>query len=135
KLYTITGTGETQYALPSDYDRMVVGMGVTSPSWPDWRFQQARSLDEWALIETRDFNLEPGWWMLLGGMFQTLPVLGEGDEARFYYVSRNIFTDEDGNAKDFIDQDSDSFFLGDRLLTLGIVWRWNQLKKMDYAED
>jgi len=134
-LYTIVGTGAESYAMPADYDRMVQAMGVSSPSWPDWWFSQVSSLDEWQMIKTRGFNLEPGWWMLLGGMFQTLPMLTSGDTANFYYISNKIFLADNGTSKSEITQDSDKFRLDERLLTLALIWRWKALKGLDYAED
>ena len=134
-LHTVTGTGDESYPMPADYDRMVQGMGVSSPSWPDWWYSQARSLDEWETIKVRDFSLEPGWWMLLGGRFHVLPALSVGNTARFYYISNDLFLAENGTPKSTITQDSDSFRLNERLLTLAIIWRWKQMKGFDYAED
>lgn len=135
QLATITGTGDESYALPADYSRMVQAMGVSSPSWPDWWFTQATSLDQWQEIKTRNFNLEPGWWMILGGQFQTLPVLSDGNVANFYYITKDVFTDANGNPKAEITRDDDQFRLDERLLTLALIWRWKQMKQMDYAED
>jgi len=134
-LYTITGTGDESYPLPDDYDRMVQAMGVSSPSWPEWWFTQAASLDEWQQIKTRGFNLEPGWWMILGNRFHTLPTLSSGKQAMFYYISKDVFLGENGTPKAAITQDGDSFRLDERLLTLSLIWRWKQEKGLDYAED
>lgn len=135
RLQEVVGTGAEAYPLPADYDRMVKGTGVSSPSWPDWWFSQAHSLDQWELIKIRDFSLEPGWWMIQNGQFWTLPALSTGSKANFYYVSNNIFTADGGAPKAEITRDDDSFVLDERLLTLGIIWRHKAMKQMDYAED
>lgn len=132
---TISGTGAESYPLPDDFDRMHMTAGVSSPSWPNWWFSHARSLDEWEQITIRGINLEPGWWIILGDRFQTLPVIPAGGEARFFYISKNIFAASNGAPKDAITADTDSFRLDERLLTLSIIWRWLALKRMDYSEE
>lgn len=134
-LNTITGTGDAEYPLPPDYDRMVQAMGVSSPSWPDQWFSAASSLNDWSSITSRDFSMTPGWWIILGGQFRTHPALEAGSEARFYYISRNIFISDGGTPKSVIERDDDSFRLNERLLTLALIWRWKAMKAMDYTED
>lgn len=131
---TTAGDGEG-YPLPADYDRMVLAMGLSSPSWPDWWFQPVSSLDEWELLKIRGFNLSPGWWMILGGRLHTLPALNLGEQANFYYISNRIFMSANGNPRATVTQDDDRFALDERLLTLALIWRWKQMKQMDYAED
>lgn len=133
--HTVNGTGDDSYPIPPDYDRMNMAVGVSSPSWPNWWFSHARSLDEWEQIKIRGINLEPGWWIILGGRFQTLPVIPAGGEARFFYLTKNIFTSDNQTPKDAITADTDSFRLDERLLTLAIIWRWLSLKRMDYSEE
>lgn len=135
RLASITGTGDEDYALPADYDRMIQGMGVSSPQWPNWFFRNAGTLDEWTVVKARGFDLTPGWWLILGGRFNLYPALSAGNSANFYYVTKNIFTDSNDGPKPRITADSDSFVLDERLLTLSIIWRWKQMKQMDYGED
>src|SRR5690606_10974461 len=85
KRYTVTANGDDGYSLPSDYDRMVLAMGLSSPTWPDRWFQPVTSLNEWEALRQRSVTLTPGWWMILGGRLQLQPSLGMGQEATFYY--------------------------------------------------
>lgn len=131
----IAGSGAGAYPLPADYDRMVMATGVTSPEWPNMAFRHIASLDEWERITSIGFNLTPGGWMILDGQFQFRPPLGEGREASFFYVSSNIFRSANGAPKANITRDDDQFRLDERLLTLSLLWRWKQLKQLDYAEE
>lgn len=56
----------------------------------------------------------------------------------------NIFVDDRGNtliafssflSKSAFTDDNDVFVLPERLLTLSLIWRWRQMKRMEYAED
>lgn len=136
KLCTLTGVeGQTSFPLPADYDRMTLAGAVSSSSWPDWRFQGAQSLDDWLDITTRDATLSPGWWIILNNEFQIFPAVAVGETARFYYISNAIFRALNGAAQTDIVRDDDSFILNERLLTLALIWRWKQMKSMDYQED
>jgi hypothetical protein len=135
-LCTITGDGTNiGFNLPTDYDRMILKEGVHSATWTQWRFEPALDLDQWLDIQTYAGTGFPGWWIILGGQFQIsqgngVP-LAAGTSARFYYVSKNIVN---SNSAKFA-ADGDEFFLGDRLITLGLIWRWRAQKRQEYGED
>lgn len=135
-LATFTGDGTTvSFDLPSDYDRMLVGQEVHSNAWETWRYTRARDLNEWTDANTVTGYAHPGMWIILGGDFKTVPAIPTGDVAKFYYISSNIVTPATGSAKAAFTADDDSFVLDERLLTLGLVWRWRQQKRLEYAED
>lgn len=135
RLATIIGTGSEDYPLPTDYDRMVQGMSVSSPSWPEWFFRDAGGLDQWTVIKSRGFDLTPGWWIILGNRFHVYPILNAGNDANFYYITKDIFTATNGAPKPEITADTDTFVLNERLLTLSLIWRWKAMKQMSYGED
>ena len=62
------------------------------------------------------------------------PEPSSAETARFYYLSRNCITNGSGDVAVF-GTDGDTFKLSERLLTLGIIWRWRAQKRLDYAED
>lgn len=136
KLHSITGDGETEsWPLPDDYDRMVNGTNVHSGTWVWQRYSNAGTLDNWLDLKSLLPAIPPGYWNILGGTVNFVPVVSIGDEAKFYYVSRQYARGEDGSAKFAFDRDDDSFVLDDRLLTLALIWRWKAMKGMDYQED
>lgn len=131
KLNSVTGDGATiGWALPADYDRMPVSGEVHSATWETWRYTQVENLDQWLDIQTGLVTLNPGFWAILGGQFQVYPPLPTGETAKFYYISKNIAED-----KAAFTSDDDEFLLDNRLLTLGLIWRWRAQKRMEYAED
>ncbi|MBR0913124.1 phage adaptor protein [Bradyrhizobium japonicum] len=135
KLNTITGDGSSlAFDLPSDYDRMPLKAEVYSATWNQWRYNGAKDLDQWNDILNFFGTGIPGWWIILGGQFQitqgagvALPV---GTNARFYYISNQI-----AEGKKAFTADTDAFVLDERLLMLGLIWRWRAQKRQEYGED
>lgn len=133
--YTITGNGATDaYALPDGYDRMPVVQRV----WTDrlqCPLEGPVDHDVWLgrLTRREDFSL--GSWTLLGGAIAFNPVLADGETASFYYLEGSYAIDADDMVKPAFTADDDLFRLDERLLRLGIIWRWRMQKGMPYAED
>lgn len=137
KINTITGNGtDTGFPLPADYDRMCIAQGVSDGASWLWGYSKSPDMDTWIAIQDGyNLGISPGWWMIFGGQIQFQPVPGASSVARFPYVSKNFAVDEDGTSKSAFSADSDTFLLDERLLTLGLIWRWRAQKRMDYSED
>lgn len=132
-LATFTGDGVTQaFSMPSDYDRMLKKAKVHSKTWQNALFVAARDEDDW--LYTKDIGITgtPGKWIILGGQFQVFPAMPVGETARFYYISNKTIA---SGTKASFTVDADTFFLNEKLLRLGIIWRWRSNKRMEYAED
>lgn len=134
-LHTVAGDGTTTaFALPADYDRMPLKAGVYStrsllPLAP------VVDLDQWLEMQLSGITGAPGCWIVLGGQLQVLPALAASESAKFYYQSNLAVAPGSGDNKATFTLDGDSFRLPERLITLGVVWRWKQLKGKEYAED
>ncbi len=130
-LATLTGDDTTTaFDLPTDYDRMVKDGNVHSNLYQTAYFARVDSLDDWVLIGDQLATPSPGNWIILGGQMNILPAMVTGETARFYYISKYIAT-----GKAAFSADSDEFLLPERLLTLGLIWRWRAQKRFEYAED
>lgn len=137
KFHTITGDGvQSSFDLPSDYDRIVLAQRITDTSNWLWGYTAAQSLEEWMTITNSGFAaITPGWWIILDGKMQFSPAPSSGSPAKFAYISRSIGRTEAGSPISAFSTDSDSFVLDERLLTLGLIWRWKSQKGLEYAED
>ena len=143
KIHTITGDGiQTAFPLPADYDRMVLAQSVNDGASWLWGYTPCPDLDTWIEITTSGFNaLTPGWWIILGGEMQFYPAPPSSDPAKFSYQSnlivRSVPEPNTGviTPKTTFDNDGDTFVLDERLITLGVIWRWREQKGMGYAED
>jgi hypothetical protein len=137
KFHTITGDGTTTaFDLPADYDRMALAEDVTDPLNWLWGYSQVQSLTEWMVITSSGFTgITPGWWIILEGQMNFAPAPSSGNQAKFAYISKNIGRDGAGNPIAAFTKDDDTFVLPERMLTLGLIWRWKAQKGMEYAED
>lgn len=135
KIHTFTGNGsQTAFPKPADCDRMVLASLVDRPGSWLWGYCSVPSLNDWMTITTNGFGrIEPGSWILLGGEFQFYPA--PSGDAQMAYISKNYARSESGTAKAGFESDDDEFVLDDRLLTLGLIWRWKAQKGLEYAED
>lgn len=133
KIATLTGD-TTVFPVPSDYDRMISNSVVADPvSW-FWNYTPFQSVSDWRKFVDGGYGLiVPGGWIIIDGAFNFYPAPHDG--ATFPYLSKDYARDSDGNTKAEFDQDDDSFILDERLLTLGLVWRWKAQKGLAYAED
>ena len=77
----------------------------------------------------------PGKWIITGGQFGVYPPMPVGETARFYYISNLVVAPDTGANKTAFTADSDTFRLSEKLLRLGIVWRWRANKRQEYSED
>lgn len=133
---SIIGDGVlTEFDLPSDYDRMLQGGSVQdTASWAHG-YHAYGSIDAFTYDEARDFNGLPGGWIIYGNTLRFSPAPNTGATIRFPYITRNFALSESTAPQDGFTTDTDSFRLPERLLTLGLVWRWRENKKLDATGD
>jgi hypothetical protein len=134
ELATLTGDGtSTAFDLPSDFDRTLKTADVHASTWT-LKFAPARDYDHWLTITDTSASAVPGFWIIQGGQMNISPALGDGDTARFYYVSKNPVLATDGTTeKETFTADTDSFRLSEKVLALGIAWRWRAMKQLDFT--
>lgn len=133
RLCTLTGDGASDgLKLPVDYDRMQKGSNVRSGTR---RYLPCIDPDEWLRLQMSPGLGSIGRWIKFGGEVHLLPKPALGQEIRFFYQSNLFALDESGAPKAGFEKDNDEFRLDDELLTLGLVWRYRQQKRLDYTDD
>lgn len=135
KVHTVAGDGTaTAFALPVDYDRMLVKTDLQDPVNWAWGYRRAGDLNEFLAVEARGFVSGAGIWLVYGDEMRFSPA--PGGNAQFPYISRNVAKGSGTMAgKPAFDADTDVSVLPERLLTLGLIWRWRENKKMDFTGD
>lgn len=132
---TITGDGATtQFALPSDYSRMAKSAELWS-SRLDAPFTHISDVDRWLEISVRSIDYVTGAWTIYGGNFHITPAPAADETIQYFYVANRAVTDSSGSKKARFTSDLDTFFLGQRVLKLGIIWQWKANKGRPYGED
>lgn len=133
KVATITGTGAENYALPADFDRMILSAEVDDPATWFWGYEPFVNVNEWMRFRSGTFSLiSPGGWIIIGGELQFYPA--PSGNAEYPYISNLVArSNADAEQSGFL-ADTDTFVLDERLLTLGLIWRWLSQKGLDYSE-
>lgn len=122
------------FDFPNGFDRMPVKSRVHSATWQQSGYRQARDLDEWINLQTYLAAGAPGFWIVLDGKMQIYPPMGPSEVAKYYFITDEIARASDGSSKSVINNDSDTFKLDERLLTLSLIWRWRDMNGLDYSE-
>lgn len=125
---------QTVFPRPADFDRMLVSASVDDKLNWFWGYFPFQTVNDWMQWKNAHWGLfSPGGWILLrdGFTFQPAP----SSIATFPYISNLIVRAEDGTLKKEFTRDDDTFLLSERLLKLGLIWRWKAQKGMEYAED
>lgn len=133
-VYEIAGDGSTvMYDLPADYDRMLINSDVQAPSNWVWGYRPFTDLNTFLFEQARGFSPYPGGWIIYSNKLRFSPA--PSTTAMFPYITLNYAKDSDGNGKPAFTSDNDTFVLPERLLKLGLIWRWRENKKLDASGD
>lgn len=136
KLGTVSGDGTTSaFNLPADYDRMLVNAAVADLSSWFWGYYAYPDLNAFLYAEARDFDAAPGGWVIYGNQIRFAPAPASSVTATFPYISAYWAVDTSTAPKAAFTADTDAFALPERLLTLGLIWRWRENKKLDASGD
>lgn len=133
---THAGDGSTTaFDLPDDYKRFIDDARIWS-SELQTPLRHVLSTDEWEELVVRQWDFVIGVFQILGGQLQIMPAPSSGATISYYYISDLIVTPEGGgtNANVFA-ADGDTFRLSERLLKLGLVWRWKKFKRLSFEAE
>lgn len=133
---TVTGDGTaTAFDMPADYDRMLSSAQVNEATNWAWGYYRIHDYSSFLELTARGFSPMPGGWIISGGQMHFAPAPALNHSATFPYVTQNWAVGADDAAKPAFTLDSDKYLLPERLLTLGLVWRWRENKKLDFTGD
>lgn len=135
RMATFTGNGIlTGFDLPADYDRMLGSAQVQDPANWAWGYYRIHDYSSFLELIARGFSPMPGGWIISGGQIHFGPAPADGHSATFPYVT-SYWARASAGDKPAFTEDTDAFLLPERLLTLGLVWRWRENKKLDFTGD
>lgn len=134
RVETLEGNGTVAtFELPGDYDRMLVSSDVQSPENWAWGYTAYADINDFLFMQERGFDPLPGGWIIYGDEMRFSPA--PSGNAIFPYVTSHYARGSNGAGKAAFTDDADVFLLPERLLTLGLVWRWRENKKLDASGD
>jgi hypothetical protein len=133
---TYAGDGITaSFNLPANYKRMLLTSNVWRSTQTLYPMRFIPNTDEWLNRRSRNYYDASGEWTLLGGQMLIAPVMGVGVSVYYPYLDKNCIDLTSGGSGDSFMADGDSFLLDERLLKLGMIWRWKSQKGSPYNED
>lgn len=137
KFATITGDGTVStFGLPDDYDRMLQNARMQDVQAWFWGYSRVMDLNEFTYLVNTGWGPVPGVWTLYANQLRFAPVPSDGNSATYPYISSEYARDAGTQeTKAAFTSDSDVFLLPERLLTLGLIWRWRENKKLDASGD
>lgn len=134
---TLTGDGiTTQFALPSDFERILQGQALWSTKYPSIPLQGPIGSQDLLALKALPITPIRPVWRLIGGQLEIWPALANLEVVNGEYRSVNPIVSGDGlTRKARWSNDSDYTLFPEIILRLGLIWRWKQSKGLDYAED
>lgn len=134
QINTYTGDGvTTAFDLPADYNRMLENAQLWSSRWI-WAFNHIANPDEWLEMLVVPYTFINGNWSIFGGQIHFLPVMQSTETIKFFYVTKNIVSATDGTPKETFTDDEDTLRVAEKLLELGMIWKWRESKGLPYDE-
>lgn len=133
---TISGDGTTtDFALPADYDRMLKTAEIQDVTTWAWGYRRVLDLNAYTYLVNSGWGPFPGIWAVFGDQLHFTPAPTQ--QATYPYISKNWALDAGSQElKPAFTSDTDTFKLPERLLTLGLIWRWRaDIKKLDATGD
>ena len=144
---TLTGDGSAlAFDFPPNYARMLKKAALWPSSNPNRPLTHIPDSDQWLAMVTQNFTAVVGAWTIYGNQIniriggQVNP-MATGDTAQFFYITNLQFADAGGSSKTAITADTDTFRLlpdtsvSERLLKLGLIYKWKSDKGRPYAQD
>ena len=133
---TITGDGSSEYwDLPDDFDRQQPGDNLWLADSPHLPLIGPISDESMLAIKASVSEPSRSVWRYFGDQVQIWPVLDAGENVSLEYRSSHWIVSADGQTvRNRWQVDTDIALIPERLMTLGVVWRWKAYKGLDYAQ-
>lgn len=138
KVYNVPTDGVTEiFDLPDDYDRQLLVTDIQDLNNWVWGYEHIENLNDFLYRRARNFELTPGAWTIYQNQIHFFPPPNVQNSATYPYISNNYALDSNNAGKPEFTADTDDFIIkgGNDLLTLGLIWRWRENKKLDYTGD
>ncbi len=134
KTFTATATAAQSGAIPTDFDRLVDGS-----MWNRTRdnyIHGPMSPQDWQMIQATVAPNITEAFRVRGNSLLITPTPTAGDTYAFEYVTKYVVGAAASTAPTLeqFTADTDIAYVRDELLTLGLVWRFQKSRGLDYGE-
>jgi hypothetical protein len=133
KTFTSVAAETQTSAIPSDFNWMV----------PDTFFNRTKTRrfigpltpQQWQTQKAQSVSTVTDYYRIRGNNILVIPTMAAGDTCAYEYVSLNFCESSGGTDQSAWAADTDVGLLDEKLMKLGIIWRYKKGKGLDYAED
>jgi hypothetical protein len=139
--YTFTSNAaEAQTdGLPNDgdaepYDRFVYGAEIWNRT-VNQKYAGPTDGRSWQVLKQGVTGGVTGWWRLVGDQLNIFPAPVAGQTIAHEYVTKNWCQSLSGTGQKRWAADDDVARIPERLIVLGVIWRWRRAQLFDYAEE
>lgn len=135
----ITEATFTTVANPNDLVVVAPGFDYILPGtvWDRTRDQQVPAMtpEQWQMYQATGMSGPTMRFRIQDSAFYLYPDPGAGRSIAFEYMSKNWNQTTGAVEQDAWANDTDTGLLDEKLMSLGLVWRWKKAKGMEYGED
>ncbi|SDP08464.1 hypothetical protein [Phyllobacterium sp. OV277] len=116
------------YALDENFQRLITGGAITTATGEFVR--PVTNGSEWTVV--KQVPSSQPYFFIRGGQIHFTP-LSAGAGANIEYVSKN-WIKAGSDEKDAFTADDNTFLFPERLLVMGLIWRWKRQKGLNYED-
>lgn len=134
---SIVGDGtSTLFSLSPDFERFAPGQPLFSSAYPMVPLMGPIADDQLLALKALSYAPIRPFWRLIGGAIEIWPAIGSAETITGEYRSSFWILGADGVTRQssFL-SDNDVSLVPERIVKLGVIWRWKSAKGLDYAED
>lgn len=137
KIAELNGDGvASSFPFPADYDRMVQASSMADGKSWFLGYTHVTDINDWIAFKRGAMVwVPPGIWTILSNKIEFMPPVASSSQALMPYISKNMVRAQDGTLKSTFTADTDEFLLSERVLTLGLIWRWREANHLDSTGD
>lgn len=122
--------GQTKYPMPTDYDRQINRTHYDKSK--RWEMLGPETAQQWQFLKSSYISTGPRVrYRIMGGYFQTWPILTTDEYLGYEYVSNAWASSATGTPQASLIADGDTCIFPDRLMVLGLKRKYFEIKGFD----
>lgn len=133
-VFTTVATMEQPGVLTEEFQRFSPGITM----WWQEQYRPIRgplNAQEWLAAISRPVSPALwGYWRVIGGVLNLWPIPAAGQLINWEWQSKEWCVHTTGPNGHEWTADDDTSLTSEELIRLGVIWRWLQMKGLDYAE-
>lgn len=119
--------------IPTDFLRFIEGTVWNRST--TWAVEGPLPPDQWQAEQAANVTRTQSAFMIRNGLWLMTPTPAAGETIAYEYVTKYIGESSGASPLAMFTADTDTTYLDDELVTLGVVWRYRKAEGTDYSEE